>query len=90
MQLRAAVRMQVRGLCLGMMAGTATYATAFAGVWLCTDWGLEASKAAERAGVSEPLVAPDNEASDSENNAAEPQASYVSSLDKALSSADKD
>ena len=52
--------LQVRGLCLGMMAGTATYATAFAGVWLFTDWDKEAAKAAVRAGVSQPLLAPED------------------------------
>lgn len=51
---------KVRGLCLGMMAGTATYASAFGGVWLLTDWEKEAQKAAVRAGVTEPLMMPDN------------------------------
>lgn len=44
---------QVLGLSMGMFMGTATYAGAFAGVWLCTNWDVEAEKAAVRAGIAE-------------------------------------
>lgn len=54
--------LQVQGLCLGMMAGTATYASAFAGVWLLTDWQKEAERAADRVGMSEPLLPSDSSA----------------------------
>lgn len=43
-----------------MMAGTATYASAFAGVWLLTDWDKEAQKAAVRAGVTQPHLMSDD------------------------------
>lgn len=50
-----------------MMAGTTTYASAFAGVWLLTDWEKEAKKASIRAGLSEQLLAPHEQDAESQN-----------------------
>ncbi len=42
----------VKGLCLGMLLGTAVHATCFLFLVWRLDWGLEAQKAAARVGIS--------------------------------------
>lgn len=46
------LKMGVKGLCLGMLVGTAVHAICFFMLVWCLDWNLEAHRAAARVGVT--------------------------------------
>lgn len=48
--------LQVQGLCLGMLMGTAVHTAAFTWLWRRTDWQEEAAKAADRTEVKMQLA----------------------------------